>query len=58
MPAYIERALQLAAQGDELSNAAVNILDMAASDAVHLGTRAVGLFAERQQFPHSRHLKA
>jgi hypothetical protein len=58
MPAYVERALQLASQGDKLSNAAVNVIDMAASDDVHLGTGAVRLLAERQQFPHGGRLKA
>jgi hypothetical protein len=31
---------------------------MTASDAIHVGTRAVGLFAERQQFPHGGRIKA
>ena len=39
MSAGIERALQFATQGDELSNAPVNVLDVAASD---LSTSAHG----------------
>ena len=57
MPAGVERVLQFATQGDELSNAAINVRDVAAGDAVHLGAGTVGLFAERQQFAHSRHLE-
>jgi NADPH-dependent 2,4-dienoyl-CoA reductase/sulfur reductase-like enzyme len=45
MPAGIERAPQFAAQGGQLSNAAVNVRDMAPGDAVHLGAGTVGLLA-------------
>ena len=57
MPAGVERVLQFAPQGGQLSNAAVNVRDVATGDAVHLGAGTVGLLAKRQQFAHSGHLE-
>jgi hypothetical protein len=58
MTTGIERTLQLPPQGNKLSNAPVNILDMAAGDAVHLGAGPVGLPAERQQLAHGGYFES
>jgi hypothetical protein len=57
MPAGVERVLQFATQGDQPGNAAINVRDVAAGDAVHLGARSVGLFAEREQFADCGHVE-